>query len=128
MEVQVVVDLNGIEEALHQLGPRLAKKTMRKSLRKAAKVWQKEMKIRTPVDTGQLRDDIDIFLFVNGRNDEGSVLVGPTKHSFYGRFLEFGTKNMTAKPFVRPTFDAKANEVLETFVESLRSDLEEVLR
>ena len=35
------------------------------------------------------------------------------KKAFYGRFLEFGTVNMAAKPFIRPAYDAQKTAALQ---------------
>ena len=48
-----------------------------------------------------------------------TVKYGVTKpygdDAFYGRFLEFGTSKMAAKPFLRPAADAKAGESAKRF-------------
>jgi len=46
-------------------------------------------------------------------DSEGTVAVGPEKGFFYALFLEYGTANMSARPFMRPAFDETAPEVLE---------------
>ena len=33
-----------------------------------------------------------------------SLRIGPSGQGFYGRFLEYGTSKMSARPFVRPGF------------------------
>lgn len=80
-----------------------------------------ETKLRAPVDKGIyegkqgkhppgfLRDHIiiayDDEVSVPGRI--ASYLVTWSKEAFYGYFLEFGTSNMAAQPFLRPAFEAK---------------------
>jgi HK97 gp10 family phage protein len=39
--------------------------------------------------------------------------VGPTRSAFYGMFLEFGTRKISARPFLRPAWDATKERVLE---------------
>jgi HK97 gp10 family phage protein len=48
-----------------------------------------------PVDTGELRDSIEALPAVDGF---GQVRVG-TDH---WRYVEYGTRNMSAQPFMRP--------------------------
>lgn len=45
--------------------------------------------------------------------DGTGVAVGPRKGQFfYGYFLEFGTRKMSARPFARPAFDGEAQGAL----------------
>lgn len=56
----------------------------------------------------------------SGGQFEAMYSVGPMKRGgtpstdpFYWRFVEFGTSKMAARPFLRPAFDAKRNEIIE---------------
>lgn len=42
------------------------------------------------------------------------VHVGPTKGAFHGSLQEFGTAHHAAQPFMRPTWDALKNSMVET--------------
>ena len=57
-------------------------------------------KARTPVLTGTLRRSI-ASVFENGGL---RGIVGPSV--FYGKFIEFGTRRMGARPFMRPAAEA----------------------
>jgi len=48
--------------------------------------------------------------------------------AYYGRFLEFGTSRMPARPFLRPAFDARSNEALGIFMDRLRENIERARR
>jgi HK97 gp10 family phage protein len=41
----------------------------------------------------------------------------------YWRFLEFGTKNMAAHPFLRPAFEAKAQDAISAIAKQLTATL-----
>lgn len=41
----------------------------------------------------------------------------------YWRFLEFGTEKLAAKPFLRPAFDAKAEEAVKAIADGFRTGL-----
>jgi HK97 gp10 family phage protein len=55
---------------------------------------------------------------------EFSYRVGPNKGGFYGYFLEFGTKRMRARPFVRPAFDRSQAALLDTVANAVKAELE----
>lgn len=48
--------------------------------------------------------------------------------AYYGRFLEFGTANMAARPFLRPAFDARSGEALGIFIDRLQQNIERARR
>jgi len=48
--------------------------------------------------------------------------------AYYGRFLEFGTANVAARPFLRPAFDARSGEALGIFMDRLRENIERARR
>lgn len=136
------VDLHGTEEELIAVGPRIAKRLLRRALRVVGQLWVADVKAHVPVNTGALRDSIDFKIRTNSREDGGSVTVGPTYTSgktggqsqspgLYGMFVEFGVKsraNYPAQPFMRPTFDATADSIIELFAAKLREDLEEAVK
>jgi HK97 gp10 family phage protein len=145
MEVSCNVNLNGLEEKLQELGPKFAKKALRKALAASGDYWVAEMKARVPVDSGDLRESIDKKIKMKrgkgGAPSSATVSVGPTfgktprqpgdgsqQPGVYGMFEEFGTKRQSPQPFVRPTFDATADQVVSIFVDVLRGDLEDVAK
>ncbi|SNS77733.1 phage protein, HK97 gp10 family [Granulicella rosea] len=102
-------------------------------------MWVDEMKSRVPVDTGGLRDSIKAKVSSRGGKNSASakVSVGPTydtktakkngapsqQPGVYGMFVEFGTKDAKATPFMRPTFDATTDKAVEIFANVIREDL-----
>lgn len=61
---------------------------------------------------GQLRDSVTMT--VSAAPDHALAAIGPGPEGFYGRFLEFGTVRMAARPFMRPAFDGSAPRAIET--------------
>jgi HK97 gp10 family phage protein len=139
------VDLHGTEEELIAVGPRIAKRLLRRALRVVGQLWVEDVKSKVPVDTGALRDSIQFKIRTNSREDGGSVTVGPTfdttkgikkkgstsqSPGVYGMFVEFGVKSrqFPAQPFMRPVFDADAQKVVDLFAAKLREDLEEAVK
>ncbi|ELW82084.1 bacteriophage protein, PF04883 family [Acinetobacter sp. WC-743] len=62
---------------------------------------------------------------------EGSAAIGiyvggtkwlndPNYYAFYWRFLEYGTPNLPATPFIRPSFDKHKEQAVERFKERYR--------
>lgn len=87
---------------------------VRKAVTDGAEILRFEMLNRVPVDTGILAETIEIKL---GR-DKLSATVGPgarTKKArlrgFRALFIEFGTQNMSARPFIFPALESRKNEI-----------------
>ncbi len=61
---------------------------------------------------------------------DGEAYVGVSWQgdAYYGRFLEFGTAKMAARPFLRPAFDARSGEALGIFTDKLRENIERARR
>jgi len=61
---------------------------------------------------GELRQSISTEVEGQGKKVIGSV--GSNKK--YAPMLEFGTKNMAARPWLRPTFEKKRKDIEEIFI------------
>lgn len=48
--------------------------------------------------------------------------------AFYGRFLEFGTSNMAAKPFLRPAYDAAQQKALQSVKVRMFAEVKKALK
>jgi HK97 gp10 family phage protein len=60
---------------------------------------------------------------VSRRRKGGTVTVN--LDAYYWRFIEFGTKFITAHPFMRPAFEAQKNAAVEAIAARLKSGLEQ---
>lgn len=102
------------------------------ALTKAAKNLQKEMKSEAVFtqgySTGNLRESIKVS-DISGTGINRQIAVGPEKgkgsehDGWYAHFLEFGTKNMSAQPFIEPAFLKTKNENQEIIATVLRGAL-----
>lgn len=92
-----------ITTALHQVAVT--------EVKKHAYMVEAQAKAKVAVDTGTLRRSIH-SVFENGGL---RALVGPSV--LYGKFVEFGTRRMGARPYMRPA----AESVLPKFVASMRA-------
>jgi HK97 gp10 family phage protein len=135
-----VQGLKKMETDLIALGEELSKKVFPAAARKANKRFADTMRAKAPRGTrplqkGQARLADSILQRTSVRSDgvKGAtvvVLTGLRKESrsdpslaVHGRFLEFGTVKMSAKPWMRPTFDTEKNSVLEDFSKELQAGI-----
>lgn len=97
-----IAHLEGAKElnaALRSLGDRAGGLLLRKAAEAGAEVIRAEAERLAPRDTGLLSESIEdqTKRLQVGR---AQIDVGPEKGAFYGQFLEKGTENMPAKPFL----------------------------
>jgi HK97 gp10 family phage protein len=138
----VTVTISGMDEIdrkLRELGPKLARRTMRKALKAAGEVFVAAQKMRAPVGPGRktgrsqhpagnLRDSIRSVTRVSARYEEGAVLAGPTRHAFYAMFQEFGTRHQPSRPFITPAFDESKEAAKDKFIKTLREGLAQAVK
>jgi len=69
--------------------------------------------------------------YADTRNNRRKGRVGRTYYiegdAYYWRFLEFGTRKMAKRPFMRPAFDNKKTEALEVITSTLAKQLQRAL-
>lgn len=139
-----------LQKKLQEFGPRVEKNGMRAAARAAATVFRDAIRNSAPVRTGTLKANI----VTNSRRSDGPFMVrygarirsgkklkyantaanrrarrvgkkyqieGP---AFYGRFLEFGTSKMSARPFMRPAFGPNVDRALNAFKARLAKAVE----
>jgi HK97 gp10 family phage protein len=144
MATENVKGLRELGEALKAFGAILGKRYLARATSATAAVFRDEAKSLAPFKSGNLRDNIVIFKrTADGNTAHYAVGVRPihltakskkvlrilkraTGHRasiegdpFYWRFLEFGTSKMAARPFLRPAFESKKQDAVETFKKSL---------
>ena len=67
--------------------------------------------------TGELHGSVDYYVTANGVSAD-LTLRATADHAVY---LEFGTQNMAARPFMRPEIARVRNDLPTTFLKHLRS-------
>ena len=128
MAVSVKFDVRKLNKKLKTLESKIEKKLTRQALRAGAKIIAKEAKLRAPVDTGELKSKIKVWALRRSRKRIG-VLVGTsakeyTGDQFYAAFVEYGTKDMPAKPFLGPAAEAKGPEAAAVVGKTLADGIE----
>ena len=141
-----------LQRALEKLARPAAKKIIRGGLKAGADVIRTEMLETVPVDTGILEENIGTRFSMKGGDTSGAAFIGPKGKAFYppgeskggllramtgklvkgraampvatiARFLEFGTKDMAARPFMTQAFEAQKQNALQKIVAVIRDAL-----
>lgn len=140
MNITVNVEgLKGLEDALAQAGPKLAKRALRKALNAGADVLVAAAKANAPVlkkgtpqrRPGELRDAIDKKVTLSAKQESGTAVIGPEykkedgdqSPGVYGFLVEFGLHGPT-QPFMRPGFDEANKAALDAFTEEMRAGVD----
>ncbi len=138
----VEVKVDGLEElgqALAQFPTVLAQKYLARATFTAAAVIESDAIARAPERTGLLKSKIAIFKRNEGEGiahyaigvrrlrvtkkikrvlriaRKANLSYRIVDDAFYWRFLEFGTVKMSARPFLRPAFEAQKENAIEVF-------------
>jgi HK97 gp10 family phage protein len=135
-----VIGLKGLEDALADAGPKLARRTLRKALKEAGQPMLNSVKSKAPVmakgtpqrKPGELRDALDMTIKMSAKEESGTARIGIRKDkskgkqdpSQWGSYVEFGSIHGAAQPFMRPGFDATKDASLDKFTVVLRDGVE----
>ena len=141
----VTLELEGakeLERVLKRLPLNVQKKHLRRAVRQGAALVRNEARAAAPKRSGKLRKNIrskgrrgkrfyvaaSVFVNVAERTPQKREISGrfmssggdadaeDPKDAFYWRFLEFGTKRMSAQPFIRPAADRMFRRVVDHVV------------
>lgn len=119
-----------------------AEKAVRPAAQDGAQVFYDEVKQRVPVSAkshksgkktyspGTLRKAI-YQAFADKESGDGKAvyrLSWNKTHAFYGRFVEFGTSKMAAKPFLRPAYDAARAKALKAVQERMAAEVKKAIK
>lgn len=140
------VKVEGLKEllaALRDLPPELGSRgggPIKGALFAATKMMREVAREKAPRDTGRLSRNVVAFRDGNprasglaeayyitfrrgkrgkGRHKRYNTKAGSDKDAFYGRFVEFGTSKMPARPFLRPAFEETKEKAVEVFKSQL---------
>lgn len=109
--MKLTAKISGIEELSRKLDRIVASVDGRKqgdALMDAAEPILTRMQQLVPVRSGDLRESLAITM-----GDDGlTVRIGPVGQvAWRAHFVELGTVNMPAEPFIRPAFDSENDNV-----------------
>ncbi|HDL7232960.1 TPA: HK97 gp10 family phage protein [Yersinia enterocolitica] len=107
---------------------------LRQAARASAAVFREEARRLAPKRTGKLARNIVVM---SQRAHPGEAVAGihirskgkaeNRNNAFYWRFVELGTSNIAAAPFIRPAFDAKQEEATQAAFDKANAAIDKVL-
>jgi len=136
--MEIEAKISGIDELnrmLNEIGsPKIEKKLVSQSLRKAAKVVLKEAKNNVPVNTGTLKKSLGIVAERQRGREKKVLKVGARAdqrwRGYHGHLVEYGVpaRGIPAQPFLRPAVQTKFEEFLKEYMDSLDDGITKVVR
>lgn len=122
-------EIEALENRLKEVAEKVAKKALRTAARKAMSEVRKEARDKAPEDTGLLDENFALLTRVKGSEVVAKVGIkgGAKKNDstpYYFRFVELGTKDTPAKPFLRPALENNAEKIFATVLEELKKALD----
>jgi HK97 gp10 family phage protein len=130
------VQIEGLEETLanlRELPQRIGRATLKKALTKAAQPVAVAARSYAPRESGDLARSIAVTSQLTRRHRRGAkqneveVYIGPTSGDGvlnYASFVEFGTIDTPAQPYLRPAWDRVEPLVVKIFAETLGPEIE----
>lgn len=146
--IDINLDFSGLDEIardLETLSRAENNKVLRDATRAGAEVLREEVIQWAPERTGKMKKNVVILTQkarrrgeiasgvhirgVNPRtgNSDNTMKASNPRNAFYWRFVELGTVNMPAHPFVRPAFDTRQEQAAQVAMERMNRAIDEVL-
>lgn len=123
-----------LDEALSQFTPTKRRAIGRVSLDNAGEIMAQAARALVPVDTGGLRESIDVSGTLSRRQKaehtkiaEQERFVGPDSRP-QGHLREFGGDGHPPEPYMRPAFDQTKEKVLKRLGEELFVGIDKAVR
>ena len=117
MGINTTINGDDLLKALKQFPKNIQNNVMTGAIRASANVIRDEARIRVPKKTKDLAKSIvSIKRRAETRNQVKFSVTpsrGKNKAGWRAHFIEFGTSKMSAKPFLRPAFEASENKSLD---------------
>jgi HK97 gp10 family phage protein len=132
-----------LAEKMKQMAPRLAKNGLRAAVSAAAAVVRNEARNLAPVDTGEMKRDIQmkrerdkrgsadlvasysVYVRAGKKSRLSGRARGVDKDSHYFRFVELGTSKMRAQPFLRPALELRKEDAIDAMRDKLDQRIQE---
>lgn len=125
-----------LERKLKRMALATQRKIVRAGINKAMKQVKDRAKELVPVDTGKLRDSIkqkrrtrrgiSRAMVVTGTREE--LGIGANERGFYPAVLEYGTRDRTARPYLRAALAEKSGQVIDDAAAHIKQGIEDVAK
>lgn len=129
-----VAGLKEVEASLKELKKSTARSVIRKALREGGEVLARAARDLVPVDTGGLRESIDVSSRLNRsqkakhrKRADQEVFVGPDGRP-QSITQEFGTYKEPAQPYMRPAWDGNSKAAMTRISDALFVEVERAAR
>ncbi|MCB2311609.1 HK97 gp10 family phage protein [Clostridium tagluense] len=122
------ISLSGVDAIINRLNEINANvnKLTNKALQNAGEPVLEDAKANVSVGKGVLKEELKISA-VKTKDGIKFILVGIDKKDsskiFYGKFLEFGTSKMPAKPFLVPAYLKNKKQIMDIIKDTLKEGL-----
>jgi len=131
------VEIQNVDKVLNYLSileKKLQGKVIRTANREGAKVFLAEAKANAPKKTGTLKRSLKIKT-PRAKSDRVSVMIGTGSgfssnfggSTFYGAFINFGTKKITANPFLTNAYKEKGTYVERLVLSKIEEGVKQTL-
>jgi len=150
MEIATRIDgLQELARACRELPDRIGRSALRQATSAGAKLVRDDAKTKAPIYTGPvsqghpppgtLRKQIymkrdngssgpqkQVFIVAvrSGKKFQSVGKKGANQDAYYWRFVEFGTVKMTARPYLRPAFEAQKMNAVTAIANVLRERID----
>ena len=114
--------LDGLEKAIRG-------KAIRKGLRAGGKVLASQVKSNAPVASGRTKRSVKVRAGKRQKNSISTTVevTGGHDEPFIG-FVEFGTKEQAANPFIRKSVAARRDDVVGSVFDAIEAAINETIK
>jgi HK97 gp10 family phage protein len=126
---ELIQGMASLQKKLRELELVAQKKVLADAAKAGGKIVLEDAKRRAPRRSGRLADGITMR--VAGREsdvNEVTVVVRPSRKTFWAWFNEKGTKNMDAQPFMKPALEANRDRVRQAIKDKLVQAINKAIR
>jgi HK97 gp10 family phage protein len=127
--VQTQSEVLGVKElakVFKDLPVKLQRTALKSALEASGQVMLAAQQRYVPVRTGALKASLHVWP-VNSTKKYSRVSVGTHPEVFYAPWVEYGTANAPAQPFMRPALDAAFSPTTRRFTETFGDGLDEAV-
>ena len=125
-----ITGIKQIEKKLSGMETKIARKVVRQALKKAAKPILAAAKRNAPVKTGALKKSLRVRVMKKKKHRYGVMVATSAKwftgETFYAAFVEYGTKHLPARPFLRPAMDSQKTAAEKILKQEILSGIEKI--